>query len=187
MSDRIPFYDEDREKLRRIGSLIDQLDAALGEDDVAAISNLLSSTDLTYLGGYAAGLADREPQGPESSDPRTVGGAISGPGGAYDEDAVVLDITNAVVLEACEVAIMGAVRKGVLDPKPISALVLRGRINKTETRVQILFLMNEDGAAGIVTQLVGLSARAGWGPEFLERVQERMASMPVDPPAGTPR
>lgn len=114
-----------------------------------------------------------------NTDPRKLGGSIVGPGGPYDEGAVVIDTTNAVILEACEVAIVGAVRDGVLDEKPISSLVLRGRINKTSDRVQALYLMNEDGAAGIVTQLIGLSSRAGWGPEFLERIRARMAEMPL--------
>lgn len=122
-----------------------------------------------------------------ATDPRRLGGAISGPGGPYDENSVVFDTQNAVILEACEVAVMGGVRHGVLDPKPITALVLRGRINKTTERVQALYLLNEDGAAGIVTQLVGVASRAGWGHEFLRRVGERMEEMPVDPPARTPR
>ena len=114
-----------------------------------------------------------------SSDPRGLGGAIAGPGGPYDEAAVVLDITNAVILEACEVAIVGAVRKGVLGDKPISVLLLRGRINKTEERVQVLYLLNEDGAAGVVTELLGLASRAGWGEEFMAAVRRRMDEMPL--------
>lgn len=114
-----------------------------------------------------------------ATDPRDLGGAIVGPGGPYDENSVVIDTTNAVILEAAEVAIVGAVRKGVLDPKPISALVLRGRINKTSERVQALYLLNEDGAAGIVTELVGLASRSGWGEEFIERVNARMEEMPT--------
>jgi hypothetical protein len=114
-----------------------------------------------------------------ASDPRRLGGSISGPGGPYDEHAVVIDTRNAVILEAAEVAIVGAVRDGVLDEKPITALVLRGRINKTTERVQALYLLNEDGAAGIITELVGVASRAGWGDEFLERVKARMDAMPL--------
>jgi hypothetical protein len=115
----------------------------------------------------------------ENSDPRKLGGSISGPGGPYDENAVVIDVTNAVILEACEVAIVGAVRQGVLDDKPIVALVLRGRVNKTDDRVQVLYLLNEDGAAGIVTELVGVESRAGWGDEFTRRVRDRLDAMPM--------
>lgn len=114
-----------------------------------------------------------------SDDPRELGGGIIGPGGPYDKDAVLIDMRNAVILDACEVAIVGGVRDGILDDKPIAAVVLRGRVNKTSDRVQILFLMNEDGAAGIITQLVGVMSRGGWGQEFKDRLQERMKEMPL--------
>lgn len=58
---RIDFHDQDREVLREIGTLLDQLDAAIASDDVATVSNLLTSARLTYLGGFCVGLADREP------------------------------------------------------------------------------------------------------------------------------
>lgn len=117
----------------------------------------------------------------ETTDPRRPGGSISGPGAddPYAENEVVIDTHDAVLLDACEVAIIGAVRGGVLDPKPITALVLIGRINKTTETARILYLLNEDGAAGIVTQLIGVAHRAGWGDEFLERVRERMEAMPT--------
>ncbi len=114
-----------------------------------------------------------------ASDPRKLGGGISGPGGPYDENAVVLDTNRAVLLESCEVAVLGGIRGGVLDEKPITGLVLHGRINKTDERVQALYLMNEDGAAGIVTELIGVASRAGWGHEFMDRVRERMEAMPL--------
>ena len=119
--------------------------------------------------------------GKRATNPRKLGGAISGPGGPFDENAVVIDTRRAVILEGCEVAIVGGIRDGVLDPKPITALVLRGRINKTEERVQALYLLNEDGAAGIVTELVDVAARAGWGAEFTDRVIARLEAMPEGP------
>lgn len=116
-------------------------------------------------------------------DPRLIGGSIAGPGGPFEEDSVVIDTTHSVILEAVEVCIVGAVRKGVTDPKPITALVLRGRINKTDERVQALYLLNEDGAAGIVTEIIDVCARAGWGNEFVDRIVERLAGMPEGPRA----
>jgi hypothetical protein len=120
------------------------------------------------------------------TDPRRPGGSIAGFGGSYDENQTVVDVSKAVLLDACEVAIVGGVRHGVLDPKPITALLLAGRINKTEERAHILFLLDEDGAAAIVTELIGVAHRSGWGPEFLDRVKERMDRMPTAPPEGTP-
>ena len=112
-----------------------------------------------------------------STDPRKLGGGIVGPGGPYDENAVLVDTRNAVILEGTEVAIVGAVRKGVLDEKPIMSLVMLGRINKTDERVQVLYLMNHDGAAALVTELIGLAARAGWGEEFKDDVLARLAAL----------
>lgn len=118
-----------------------------------------------------------------SDDPRKLGGSIAGPGGPYAAGEFVIDTRNAVILDAVEVAVVGGVRQGVLDPKPITALVLRGRVNKTDDRAQVLFLLNEDGAAGIVTELVGVASRAGWATEFLARVRDRLKDMPTAPPS----
>jgi hypothetical protein len=57
----IPFGDVDRARLREVGTLLDQLDAAVASADLDTMSNLLTSARLTYLGGFCAGLADREP------------------------------------------------------------------------------------------------------------------------------
>lgn len=114
-----------------------------------------------------------------SDDPRKLGGGISGPGGPYDKDAVVIDTGNAVLLDGAVVAIVGGVRDGVLDDKPIAALTLQGRVNRTTDRVQVLFLMNEDGAAGIITELIGVMSRGGWGQEFRDLLQKRMKEMPL--------
>lgn len=114
-----------------------------------------------------------------SDDPRKLGGGISGHGGPYDENAVVIDVRNAVILDGSGVALVGGVRDGVLDHKPIAALTLQGRVNKTTDRVQVLFLMNEDGAAGIIAELVGVMSRGGWGQEFVDRLQKRMKEMPL--------
>jgi hypothetical protein len=39
--------------------------------------------------------------------------------------------------------------------------------------------MNEDGAAGIVSELMGLTSRAGWGEEFKENLEARLDKMPL--------
>lgn len=62
----VPFYDKDRETLREAGRLLDRLDAALADDDQVAIASALQGSRLTYLGGYLAGLADREPEHAET-------------------------------------------------------------------------------------------------------------------------
>lgn len=123
-------------------------------------------------------LLDDDGQLRPPADLGHLGGSIAGPGGPYSVGDVVIDTSNAVLLDACEVAVVGGVRGGVLDPKPITALVLRGRVNKSDRRAEVLYLLNEDGAAGIVTELVAVAQRAGWGQEFVDVVLARLERMP---------
>lgn len=116
-------------------------------------------------------------------DPRRPGGDISGPGGPFDASSVVIDTTNAVVLEGVEVAAVDRADGEAPGPaaEPILALLLRGRINRTTERAQVLYLVNEDGAAAVITQLIGVADRAGFGQEFVDCVVERLADMPKEP------
>jgi hypothetical protein len=113
------------------------------------------------------------------TDPRRAGGSISGPGQPYEENAVVIDTANAVLLDHATVAIVGGVRDGVLDPEPVMALSLEGRINKTSERSNVLYLGNADAMAALVSELIGLATRAGWRDEFMERLQARLDAMPL--------
>jgi hypothetical protein len=65
VTDRIEFWEQDRATLRELGTLLDQLDAAAAAGDLDAMHNLVrpnvGGSRVTYLGGYCAGLADREP------------------------------------------------------------------------------------------------------------------------------
>jgi hypothetical protein len=54
-------------------------------------------------------------------------------------------------------------------------MLLEGRINKTTDRARNLYLMNEDGAASLVSELIALAHRIG--PEFGERLMQRMRSL----------
>lgn len=126
----------------------------------------------------AAAARLRELLAGDAAELHHLGGSIAGPGGPYSEGDVVIDTSRAVILDAAEVAIVGGVRDGVLDPKPITALVLRGRVNKSTRRAEVLYLLNEDGSAGIVTELVAVAARAGWGREYSDVVLDRLQRMP---------
>jgi hypothetical protein len=106
-----------------------------------------------------------------SGDPRKSGGNISGPGGPNDANGVVIDTTDAVLLDYTEVALMGSL--GLASPH--LALLLEGRINKTSDRARNLYLMNEDGAAALVSELVALGFRIG--PEFGDRLMERFLGL----------
>ena len=102
-----------------------------------------------------------------SGDPRKSGGNIAGPGGPHDTNAVIIDTTNAVLLDSSDVCL---VETG--GGEVVLSMLLEGRINKTSDRARNLYLMNEDGAAALVTELIALAHRIG--PEFGERFTARL-------------
>src|SRR5689334_2417829 len=105
---------------------------------------------------------------PPINDPRKLGGRmVDVAGDPLARGGVVLDLTNAVLMDNVDVCLVDAVRGGVVDERPRLALSLGGRINKTSDRAEVLYLFDEDGAAAIVSQLLGLAVRIG--PEFAER------------------
>jgi hypothetical protein len=103
-----------------------------------------------------------------SGDPRRTGGDIAGPGGPRDRNAVVVDTTDAVLLDASTVSLVETPN----HTAPVLAVLLEGRINKTTDRARNLYLMNEDGAAALVTELIALAHRIG--PEFGQRFTARL-------------
>lgn len=111
-----------------------------------------------------------------SGDPRRLGGDIAGPGGPHDEGAVVIDTRNAVLLDAVDVAMVD----NPSDRRRFASLVLSGRVNRAQDRTRVLYLFDADGAAALVSELVGLASREGaeWAAEFQERMQARLAAMP---------
>lgn len=113
----------------------------------------------------------------EPTDPREVGGDIAGPGGPHDWGQVITDASRAVLFDAFDVSLVDPVRDGEQANDPILAMLFQGRINKTDERARILILTNEDGAAGIITQLIALTYRAGWGDEFRVRLAQRWADL----------
>lgn len=110
-------------------------------------------------------------------DPRRVQGSISDSDDPYGIENVLVDVTDALLLEAFTVSLVGTISKG-LPEEDVLAMELKGRINKTEERISVLCLTNADGAAALVSQLIGLASRAGWRNEFMELVQKRIEEMP---------
>lgn len=102
-----------------------------------------------------------------SGNPRKSGGDIAGPGGPHDRNSVIIDTTNAVILDATSVSLMETHRGN-----PVLAMLLEGRIAKTTDRARNLYLMDEDGAAALVTELIALAHRIG--PEFGARFTARL-------------
>lgn len=102
-----------------------------------------------------------------SGDPRKTGGDIAGPGGPHDRNAVIIDTTDAVLLDSSDVCLVETPGGNV-----VLSMLLEGRINKTIDRARNLYLLNEDGAAALVTELLALANRIG--PEFGERFTARI-------------
>lgn len=113
-------------------------------------------------------------------------GAILG-----DGPDVLLDMERAVLLDGMEVCLVN-VASNVMDqtqraqPSENVRLAVRldGRINKTADRASVLFVMDEDGAAAIVTEIVALASRIG--PEFAARFQQRLETLAEEGHMGEP-
>lgn len=105
-----------------------------------------------------------------NGDPRKTGGTIAGPGGPHNRNSVIVDGTNAVLLDSTDVCLMET-RGGNV----ILAMLLEGRINKTQDRASNLYLFDEDGAAALVSELIAVAHRIG--PEFGERLMARITHL----------
>lgn len=122
-----------------------------------------------------------------SDDPRRLPGDIAGPGGPHDDHQVLIDTTNAVILDAAEVAIA----HNASDDTDRGVLLLAGRINQTQDRARTVYLLDEDGMAALVTEIEALMRRAagaGWLDRYRAAKAQRIADMkaagtwlPLDP------
>ena len=107
-------------------------------------------------------------------EPRSGGDSVGG--SPYGRGDSVIDIRGAVLLDYNEVILVDAKR----DEPPAVAMLLEGRVNYENRRVKQMYMFGSDGAAALVTQLVGLAARAGgeFAAEFRQAFDERLEEMP---------
>jgi hypothetical protein len=99
---------------------------------------------------------------PPGTDPRAAAGTIEGDGGPWDRNGVVIDATNAVLMDGMTVALIEPVKDGQkVGAKPYWCLNLEGRINKTQDRSRVNYLFDADGAAAIIAELMALGSRQG--------------------------
>lgn len=108
------------------------------------------------------------------TDPRRAGGDAASPGGPFDRNSVVIDTTDAVLLDSTVAALAH------FDDRDVVTLVLSGRINRTTERARVAFLMDEIGAADVIAQLVGLGARAGgtFGAALMAAIDTALDAQP---------
>lgn len=111
----------------------------------------------------------------DATDPRRPRGDIAGPGGPFDRNQTVVDAADAVLMDTIDVSMI-EVASCDGEIKRAYALMLSGRINRTEEHARILFLFGADGAAGIVSEILGLANRAG--PDIVLELSRKLAELP---------
>jgi hypothetical protein len=109
-------------------------------------------------------------RGASTPDP-IVGGSPSGRGDA------LLDARSAVLLDGVEVVLVDTKQ----DEPVVMLLSLSGRINYADDRVTHAYLFGPDGAAGLVTELLMLAARADdgdlpHGQRFAQQFREDLSA-----------
>lgn len=97
-----------------------------------------------------------------------IGGTPHGRGDA------LIDVEGAVLLREVHVAAVDALNQD--GSSRALALQLVGRVNKSAETSSTLYLFDVDGAAAIVSELLGLAARVG--PEFRDLLLARVAALP---------
>ena len=102
-------------------------------------------------------------------------------GSAFGQGDAIIDTTNAVLLDHVDVAIVGMLRP--TGAETVIALDLGGRVNNTTVNRSRLYLLNADGAAAIISELLGVAGRAD--PGFLELLLDRISNLPTQPSEGT--
>lgn len=117
----------------------------------------------------------------DPKDPRNAqGGWIkdNGKPDPHGQNNVTINMTNAVLLDGLNVAMVGAVKDGTVGKDPLIALSLAGRINKTKERSEVLYVMDPEGAAAICADLIGVMGRMGRGEEFVQLLDSAIARLP---------
>jgi hypothetical protein len=118
-----------------------------------------------------------DPRQASTPDP-IIGGSPHGRGDA------LLDARSAVLMDSIDVSLADMKRGDTLA----MMLVLAGRINYADDRVTHAYIFGPDGAAGIVSELIGLASRAAgahgdpnaerFAAEFKADLERRMAGTP---------
>lgn len=100
-------------------------------------------------------------------------------GDPHAHGGALVDARNAILLDEVDVCLV--------DPNPGEpeehgrvALTLAGRVNMRDERSTVLLMFDADGAAAVVTQLIGLAVRAGdpYAAEFAGLVEARTRDLP---------
>lgn len=107
------------------------------------------------------------------TDPRELGGSITGPGGPHDHGMFVVDSRRAILMDALEV-----VKVDDSQQRDVVAVLGSGRINRSDDRARVMFLGDLDMLASFITEAHGLAARMGRQQELHRLCQRRWEAMP---------
>lgn len=86
---------------------------------------------------------------------QVLGGDIAGPGGPHDKGQIVINTRGALISDHITVAAIDE-----LDVELPTAILIEGRINRTPHRAKVVVIVNNDGVAGFISELVGFISRA---------------------------
>lgn len=85
--------------------------------------------------------------------------AMAGPGGPRDQGAVVLDTTDAILMESMTVATVDQFSDKEKGLGPAIFMTLSGRVNKKQDYATIGYLFGTDGAAALISELLAVVSR----------------------------
>lgn len=95
-------------------------------------------------------------------------------GSPFGRNDAIVDTERAVLLGEVHVAMVGLGRADGVETA--IALELGGRVNRSTVRHETLYLLDADGAADLVAQLLGIADRAH--PGFMEIFLAKIADLP---------
>jgi hypothetical protein len=115
-------------------------------------------------------------------DPRraaTTGSIVDPSGDPHGTGSVIVDARSAVLLDGVDVTLVDT----KADDPVAMMMALTGRLNYSVERVEHAYLFGADGAAGLVTQIIGLAgsglphARA-FAEDYDRELQRRLGELP---------
>lgn len=112
-------------------------------------------------------------------DPRELGGALAGPGGAFDWGQTVIDASRAILVDDQEIAKVDPKSAG--DNDETFACIYSGRINRTPDRASVMLLGDMDFMAATITEMHHVAKRAGLHDKLTAACERRWKQMPHNP------
>lgn len=95
-------------------------------------------------------------------------------GSPFGRNDAIVDMRQAVLLDHVHVAMVELGRGRGFESG--IALELGGRVNKTTTRNETLYLLDADGVAALIAELLGIGDRAH--PGFIDIFLAKIADLP---------